>query len=363
MAETLLNRARLANSPMALPFEIPNTQTQILGSGVVATAPLVALAYSYAVLELEGNSTHAGNKIVVACGDYSLTITLDADGTAEVSLLAFIRNAVLSSGVLDNPLYCDNTADFQQNNYRGFIDVVLTEQGQSPITIRVNYIFGNYAPKGEQVTDLYFDYHPEGETWCNVDAASHYTSAGLPTDFEDNWCNINEILEDTPTGDFVVPLDVAYYYGKDNIVFSTVNYHFRYDCREDNVVKVRWLDTNGNINVRKFVIGGKSYGASSGITWNRYHAYKEIALGYDRGADIWAELTANEVLTLGDDVIPTTHYEWLKTIASTPTVEALIGGAWTRCNIADVTVECDPRKAHFSLSFTLSLPTDDVQQF
>ena len=74
-------------------------------------------------------------------------------------------------------------------------------------------------------------------------------------------------------------------------------------------------------------------------------------------------MTANEVLTLGDDVIPSTHYVWLKTIASTPTVEALIGGAWTRCNIADVTVDCDPRKAHFSLSFTLSLPTDDVQQF
>ena len=90
MAEYAFNRARLATAPMALPFSIPNTQTQILGSGVVATAPLVALAYSYAVLEFEGNSTHSGNKIVVACGDYSMTITLDSEGTAQFSLLAFI---------------------------------------------------------------------------------------------------------------------------------------------------------------------------------------------------------------------------------------------------------------------------------
>ena len=363
MAEYALNRARLATAPMALPFSIPNTQTQILGSGVVATAPLVALAYSYAVLSFEGNSTHAGNKIVVACGDYSMTITLDSEGTAQFSLLAFIRNAVLSSGVLDNPLYCDSGADFQQNNYRGYIDVVITEEGQSPITIRVNYIFGNYAPKGEEVTDLYFDYDPDGETWCNVDSASHYTSAGLPTDMEDNWCNINEILEDTPTGDFYIPLEVAWYYGKDDIVFSAINYHFRYDCRSENVMKVRWLDANGNINTRKFTVAGRSHGASSGDSWQRPHAYKEIALGYDRGKDEWANMTANETITLGDDCIPVKQYDWLKTLASSAVVEAFIGGVWTRCNLGDVTIECDPRKEVFSATITLVVPTDDVQQF
>ena len=31
MAETLLNRARLANAPQIDPFNIPNSQTQILG--------------------------------------------------------------------------------------------------------------------------------------------------------------------------------------------------------------------------------------------------------------------------------------------------------------------------------------------
>lgn len=363
MAEYALNRARLATAPMALPFSIPNTQTQILGSGVVATAPLVALAYSYAVLEFEGNSTHSGNKIVVACGDYSMTITLDSEGTAQFSLLAFIRNAVLASGVLDNPLYCDSGADFQQNNMRGYIDVVITEEGQSPITIRVNYIFGNYSPRGEEVTDLYFDYDPDGETWCNVDAASHYTSAGLPVEMEDNWCNVNEILDEEPYSDFVVPLEVAWYYGIDEIHFSAINYHFRYDCRTENVMKVRWLDANGNINTRKFTIAGHSHGVASSGSWQRPHNYKEIVGGYYFGKDEWSELTASESVTIGDDGIPVTHYNWLKTLGSSACVEALIGSVWTRVNLGDVTIECDPRKAVFTATLTLVLPTDDVQQF
>lgn len=363
MAEYQLNRARLATAPMALPFNIPNLQTQTLSSGVIATAPLVALAYSYAVLSFEGNSTHAGNKITIACNDNSITLTLNQDGKAELSLLPFIRSMELEAQVLDNPLYCEAGADFQQNNYRGFIDVTINEEGQLPMTMRVHSIFGNYAPKGEQVTDLYFDFFPEGDTWVNVDHASHYTASGVPVEFEDNWCNINAIIEDEPTGDFVMPIDVAWYYGKDNIQFSTINYHFRYDCREDNVAKVRWLDTNGNINVRKFVVAGRSSGASVGNTWQIPHSTKEIVNGYDRGRDQWAELQANETITMGDDNIPTTHYNWLKTLAYSPCVDVYLGGAWTRVNLGDVTIECDPRKAVFTASLTLILPADDVQQF
>lgn len=362
MAESL-NRARLATSPMNVPYNVANQQSQILLSGVVASAPLVALAYSFAVVEFEGNATHAGNNINVAVGDDSVTIVLDRYGYAELSLLPFIRKAVLENDALENPLYCDSEAIFQQNNFRGGIDVVITEDGQAPIAMHVDYIFGNYAPKGELVTDVYMDYDANGETWVNVDSATNYNANGLPVDFEDNWCDINKIVDEEPSGDFVMPLDVAWYYGKDDIVFSTVNYHFRYDCRSDRVLKVRWLDQNGNINTRKFTLAGRAHGGSTSSSWRIPHNVKEISLGYDRGRDEWADITATESVTIGDDSIPIAQYDWLKTIASSAAVDAYIGGVWVRTNVSNTAVECDPRKAIFSITLTLSLPADDVQQF
>ena len=363
MSETLLNRARLANSPQSEPFSKANSQSQILASNVVANAPLVALAYSYAVLEFEGNSTHAGNKIAVACNGHTITVTLNNDGEAQLSLQPFIREAVLLNGTLDNPLYCDDTATTQDNGYRGYIDVTITETNQTPTTMRIYYIFGNYAPKGELVTDLYFDYDADGETWVNVDDATNYTASGVPNGFEGNWCDINKIVESEPSGDFVMPLLVAWYYGKDDIQFSTINYHFHYDCRIDNVLKVRWLDNNGNINTRKFTIGSRTHGASVGSTWQRPHNDKEIILGYDRGKDQWNEYTPTETITIGDDCIPIAQYNWLKSIASSAVVEALMDGVWVRCNINGASIECTPKKEQFSATLTLVLPTDDVQQF
>lgn len=363
MADIQLNRARLGISPMAMGFTKANVQTQTLADGVVASAPLVALAYSYAILDFEGNATHANESISVECNGYGIDITLDGDGKASLSLLHFIRMAVLGAVVLDNPLYCETGADFQQNNYRGYIDVTITEANALPITMRIHYIFGNYVPKGEEVTDLYFDYLPDGETWVNVDAASHYDLNGIPVEFEDNWCNINEIVAEDPDGDFVLPLEVAWFYGGDDIRFNTINYHFHYDCRVANIVKVRWLDTNGNINIRKFTKGGRSHGGAAGDSWMRPHTMKEISLGYDRGKDQWSNITANETITLGDDAIPMTHFDWLKTLTSSAAVEVYKDGAWTRVNFGDASVECDPRKQTFSMSLTLILPTDDVQQF
>ena len=363
MAEVQINRARLAASPMAMPYTVANLQTQILADGVVASAPLVALAYSYAVLSFEGNSTHAGNTIEVECGGQSITITLDGDGSATMSLLPYIRMAVLGVVTLDNPLYCDEGATFQQNNFRGYVDLTITETGQLPMTLRVHYIFGNYAPKGEEVTDLWMDYDPNGSTWVNVDAAANYNVNGVPVNFEDNWCKVNDIIEDDPGGDFVLPLEVAWYYGKDDIVFNTINYHFHYDCRVGNMLKLRWLDTNGNINTKKFTLAGRSHGGATTNTWQRPHAVKEIALGYDRGLDEWANITANETITIGDDALPIQQYDWLKTIASSAVVEAYMGGVWVRVNVADVSMQCDPRKASFSVTLTLQVPTDDVQQF
>lgn len=362
MSESL-NRARLYNAPMTIPFEVDNEQSQILLSGVIASAPLVALAYSYAILTFESNALHAGEKISVACGGHSLDITLDEWGKAEVSLVPFIRNDVQTKGVLDNPLYCDDEAVTQQNDFRGAIDVEITEDGQDPITMSIKYIFGNYAPKGEPVTDVWMDYDANGETWVNIDTASNYTSAGLPNNFEYNWCDVNKIVEDVPSGDFVMPIDSAWFYGKDAILFSTINYHFRYDCRSRNVIKVRWLDANGNINTKKFALAGKSHGASVSNSWQRPHNIKEIVLGYDRGKDEWADIKANETITIGDESLPIKQFDWLKTLASSAVVEVFMNGAWTRCNIGDASMECDPRKAIFSTTLTLIVPTDDVQQF
>ena len=362
MAESL-NRARLVTAPMTIPFNKPNQQQQILLDGVVATAPLVALAYSNAVLTFEGNVLHGGNKIEVEVQGNSIIVTLDQYGKAELSLLPFIRNEVLGSIVLNNPLYCEEGATFQQNNFRGFIDVTITETNRQPMSMRVHYIFGNYAPKGELVEDVWMDYDANGTTWVNVDSASHYNANGIPVEFEDNWCDVSRIVEDEPSGDFVLPLDVAWFYGRDDIQFRTVNYHLHYDCRSENVLKVRWLDANGNINTRKFAVAGRSHGASASNSWQRPHPYKEINLGYDRGKDEWQSITASESITIGDDMIPVQHYDWLKTIASSPVVEAYIGGVWVRCNMGEAAMECDPRKATFSVTLTLIVPTDDIQEF
>lgn len=363
MAETLLNRARMYDEPEGSAFSKANIQSQILLDGVVASAPLVALAYSYAVLTFEGNVSHSGNKIEVECEGKSIVVTLNQYGEAELSLVPFIRDAITFRGVLDNPLYCDDTAEQQQNGFRGRIMLSITEAGRAPVAMGIHYIFGNYAPKGEKVTDLYFDYDANGGTWVNVDDISNYSGAGVPTAFEENWCDINKIVESEPSGDFVMPLLVAWYYGKDDIEFDTINYHFRYDCRVDDVLKVRWLDTNGNINTRKFTLAGRSHGGSTSASWQRPHSTKEINLGYYRGKDEWANISANETMTIGDDMIPMQHYDWLKTLASSAVVEAFLGGVWVRCNVGDASMDCDPRKATFSTTLTLVLPTDDVQEF
>lgn len=363
MADYSINRARLATAPMALPFNVPNLQTQILADGVVASAPLVALAYSFAVLSFEGNGTHSGKSITAESGNHSITITLDQDGKAELSLLPFIRVAVLTNTLLENPLYCQSGATFQQNNYRGYIDMTITEQGQQPIAMRIHYIFGNYAPRGEHVTDVWMDYDANGETWVNVDSAANYDANGHPVNFEDNWCNVAEILDFVPYGDFVLPLEVAWFYGGDDIYFSNVNYHFRFDCRTFNVIKVRWLDADGNINTRKFTLAGRNHGASVSQTWQLPHSHKEINLGYDRGRDQWANIEASGTITIGDDNIPIEQFEWLRSIVSTPVVEAFIGNVWVRCNVADSSVQADPRKSTFSITITLVVPTPDIQQF
>ena len=260
---------------------------------------MVALAYSWAVLQFRGSSSNNGQTIAVTCNGNTINITLDHHGNADVSLVPFIRKALQSASVQNEPLSSPHNVAYGANKYRGSLSVSIV--GASSITMVIYYIFGNYAPKGEMVIDLYFDYDANGETWVNVDDVTNYTASGVPNGFEGNWCDINKIVESEPSGDFVMPLLVAWYYGKDDIQFNTINYHFRYDCRVDNMLKVRWLDTNGNINVRKFVKAGRANGVASSGSWTRPHNFKEIVDGYNFGKDEWQNLTASESITIGDD--------------------------------------------------------------
>lgn len=365
MAETLINNT-LGSVPMAsLPYVKSNQVTEALTSGILVTMPVVALAYSYAVLEFRGTANDAGAAIDVICGGSTVGITIAPDGKAQVSLVPFIRADIASRGVLEDPLSVGGLSAFTDNGFRGYIDVDIEEAEGTAATYRIYYIFGNYSPRGAAVTDVWLDYDAYGGNWCAVDAATHYTAAGAPTsDTKKNWCNIDSVLSSVPAGDFYTPIPVAWYYGDGNVRFSVVNYHFRYDCRTDNVVKVRWLDTDGNYNSRKFTAAGRSHGASAGDSWQRPHYKKTLpGGGYYAGRDEWTELTSSETLTIGDDNIPMEHYNWLKAIASSAAVEAYLGGAWVRCNLNGAAVECDPRRSVFSVTLALVLPADDVQQF
>ncbi len=358
MAETRINTT-IADAPMVIPTSVANIQSAVMASGVAVVAPVVALAYSYAVLMFNGDNTNAGTKITVSDGTHSMTVTLDANGAAVVSILPLIRAGVMGSNTLNNPLDCSGAG----NNYRGTLHLTLTEGEDAPTELDVRYIFGNYAPKVAAVTDIYRDYDPDGETWCSVDAASNYDIDGAPVDFNKNWVNINEILANEPDGDFYIEVDSADFNGIEEYTFSTVHYHFRNDCRRDNIVKLRWLDTDGNINTRKFVVAGRHYGAAASSTWQLPQPLKLIVDDYKRGRDQWGNISASETLSIGDDNIPIAHYDWVKTLASAPAVDAFLGGLWTRVNINEATMECDPRRPIFSVSLTLALPTDDVQQF
>lgn len=349
-----LNRARLLHD--TLPYTITNTQTFTLASGAVVSVPMVALAYSYAMLRIEGGTPNT--KVSITCNGIAVTLTLNADGDGAMSLTPFIRAAIQGNGTLANPLYTSGIR--QGNGFRGSMVVIVTEPEELPLAVSVSYILGNYAPKGERVTDLYFDYDANGESWASYDDAANY-NAGTPIAFDENWCDMSELVAEEPTGDFDMVLPTAWFYGS-KIHFSEVTYHFRYDCRTEGMAKVRWLDTNGNLNERKFVIAGKQHGASTSATWHTPHDEKSINLGYYAGRDQWRERSASEVMVVGDDCIPITHFDWLKTIASAPVAEVFLDGVWVKCEIADMTTECDPRKSLFSITLNLVLPTDDVQQ-
>ena len=77
MAEQTISTT-IADAPMAIPTEVANAQSATLANGVVVTAPVVACAYSWALLMFNGSSANAGAKITINYESVSITVTLGA---------------------------------------------------------------------------------------------------------------------------------------------------------------------------------------------------------------------------------------------------------------------------------------------
>ena len=337
--------------------EINNTQTDKLPSGANIEWPLVAIASTYAMLRVTGAT--AGTAITLASGGKSVTITTDANGAANVSLLPFIRAAVFAAGALANPFAFDDTDPDAANMMRGRLWLRITDDSQDPFDILVPYIFGAADPR-QEVTDVWWDYDPNDENWGSYESVNQWVN-GQPTHFDVNLVNMAQIVGNT-TLDFSTPLDSVNYYG-DKVVFSSVTYHFRFDRRTQNVMRLRWLDSFGNINERKFTTAGVSATAGMGDAWAHPHDTNVVdRWGYYRGRDQWATIEQSDTITIGDDALPIEMYDSLKTIASAPFVAAKIGGIWQKV-VAAATFEADPRKTTFSATITLTVPSPTIQEF
>lgn len=340
------------------------TNQQYTGNadGVNISAPLVAVANSLAALTITGGDAQAGATAIVTDGTHTLRVTLDNDGAAVVSLLPFIRAAVASR--MDFPLLYGSRS-LAESTMRSSLTVTVTVGDTDAVALTIYTLYGDCPPR-ERVTDIYRDYDAGGDTVVGADLVSNYDVSHAPTErFIDSNIVLNKYLQPQPTEDVTIDLDVASFYGE-QIVFSTVRYHLRYDCREEGVVRLRWLDALGALNTRKFTIGGRSTSAATAQSYRRPHDYKRVTRynqAYYFGRDEWAVIDTAETLTIGDDAIPTEQFSWLQSLATSAAVEMLVGDVWTRVNIADASVECDPRRATFSATFSLIVPTFETQQF
>ena len=362
-----------------------NKKSVTLNDGVVVTYPKVALAYSFGVIDFAGTALHAGKLHTVICNGVSVGVILDKYGKGSLSLLPFICQAVINAGAMTDPLGFDSGEDEPTpNKMRGLLSEIkilvqgATSAGDSDVnvdkTIMAYYIFGDYAPTTPP-TEYWRTYDSENDTPMNYDDDGYYTYnalnpelSGVPislSDFQSNWARVVDVRGTEPTGDFTIVRTVAQFFGKDE-VFRDVTWHFAYDCRTENIVKVRWLDHEGNINQRKFTVGGISQGGAVGDSWNVPHNTKELVNNYDvywHGADLWQRITPQSSITLGDDAIPMNQYTWLKELATAVCVQVLVDNVWHRANITGGSIDADPRKSTFNMSFSLNIPTYEVQDF
>lgn len=350
---------------------INNNMSVNLGTYTTLDYPAIAIAFGYCTLKFSStNSAHDGGNVhTLTMGDYSIKVTLDKYGKAEVSLLPFIRAYMAQSGVLDLPLESDGSLTAVDNVMRGVFSLDVSEANTTDVeqTLTIHYIYG--SNQLEVIANKYRSLNTGDYlgTWVTLDYFADNDSHGIPTD-DGDWiaCNYN-INRAFPSQTFIQAM-VTQYRGS-SIVNGGVNYHFIEDCRIEGVKAVKWLDKYGGINIRKLTFAGENFGASHGDSYTRPHHDRNISnVDYYHGDDKWEELTPTTTYNLGDDGIPMELFDWLSGLAASPVVEMWTGkvdgaGKWVRCNIGNVSVERDPRKASFSLSLSLIVPTDIVQQF
>ena len=346
-------------------MEVDNIQGRIMDNGVKVRLPLVAVAYSWSMLTFESDERHAGEVHHVSCNGKSVQVTLDGNGHGEVSLLPFIRDAVQASGAQDAPLAFDMETLRSTNPMRGQMAIAISQPNSTDTEqiYNVYFVFGDYGVT--RPTDIYIDYMDDLATFVGIDnAVDSNATTMLPLDarsFTNNWYNLNK-LDIQPMGDVILSYTAMWFGAK--IVRASMRYHLRYDCRRHNVYKVRWLDQYGNVTVRQFTVGGESRSGAIQDAYQRPHGTAKTVNGdYWHGKDEWAEVAPARTMTFGDDAIPIAFYEWVSGLASSPCVDVYMDGLWQRCNIGGFSIDRDPRKATFDVSFTLAMPTHDVQQF
>ncbi len=340
---------------------ISNEKNVALGTATIKV-PLIALATSWAVLEIS-NAT-AGSSYSVTCNGFTIKITIDTNGKAKMSLYPFISNAVSSS--LDNPLPTNGASTTALNKWRGVLSLSVTD-GTATTAVDVPYIYGSANPT-ELEKDRYLDLIANGTlgTWASLDLASWYNTSGVITSPQD-WLNcnfnLNSYISPQPSNDTTITRAVAMFCGG-NIVLDDQTLHLHYDCRVNNMVRVKWLDAKGYINTRQFTFASDSRGGATSASYNRPQWSRAKDGDYWRGADKWSQRTATRKITIGDDGIDAERFSWLVSLVQSSCVEVWLNGVWQRCNIADSELSHDPRKYSFSVTLTLELaPTYELQQF
>lgn len=353
-----------------LPNEKSTTITSSGGNVITIDYPVIAIAYGYCTIKFSSSVLLAGAKLNVALSsNHSIDVTLDSTGRAQFSLLPFIRVNMETDGVQSLPLESTGNNTKEINVMRGAFSLDITDYATNNTTsITVYYIFGNNCLLYD--TDKYINFNTGDTlgTWTTLDFFAGNDADGVPTDV-DVWCecnfNLNRYLNDPQD---VEQFEVSFYRGGD-IVNAVVDYHLIEDCRVDGVRAVKWLDSSGGINIRKLTATTEQHSAAASSSYQRPHTDLNIAnSGYYHGDDKWELMTPTTTITLGDDAIPMCLYDWLKELATSPVVELWSGavngaGKWLRCNLVNTSIERDTRKATFSLTVQLQVPTYKGQEF
>ena len=334
-----------------------NNSMVTLASGTRYYYPKIAVG-SYCTLTFEGSSLTAGEVRFITVGSDTVKVVTDEYGNASLSLMPFMRADAASNNLQNNP--CVST-----NYWRGSLTLTVSLPDDSTVesTVTIYYILGDCPPRKDIVTEYWRTYNmgmPTNYNVCAVDWANHYTS-GTPnnlTAFRACWDNPSTWVT-PPENDNDITVEVLQVCSS-SIKTGNVTYHFTTDKRTENVIQVRWIDQRGNLNTRKFILGGEGYSAASEGAYKRPHDTKVIVSNsYDYGRDEWVNVTPQRTLTFGDDAIVMGQWEWLNSLAASQVVEFYKDGIWHRCNIVDSAMERDPRKSTFNVSFKISVPTDE----